>query len=81
MIIYVCDMCEEKIPIVKKKDIFTRREIEVLDEGKIKCEMLDLSHIPKNNKAHLCKTCAQIVSAKIDNELLKFKLSAMGGKL
>lgn len=77
MIVYVCDMCEERIPIVKKKDIFTGREIEVLDEGKLECEMIDLSNISRNKGSCLCKKCAKIISTQIDNELLKFKLSML----
>lgn len=78
MVVYLCDMCEEKIPIVKKKNIFSGREIEILDEGKLDCEMIDLSYLPKNKRAHLCKKCAKIISTQIDNELLKLKLSVLG---
>ena len=77
MIVYLCDNCEEKIPIVKKKDIFTGREIEVLDEGKIECEMINLSNISKFKGALLCKKCAKIISTQRDNELLKFRLSVL----
>lgn len=77
MIVYLCDNCGEKIPIVKKKDIFTGHEIEVLNEGKIECEMINLSNISKCKGTLLCKKCAKIISTQIDNELRKFKLSVL----
>ena len=77
MIVYLCNNCEEKIPIVKKKDLFTGCEIELLDEGKIECEMINLSNVSKSKSTHLCKKCAKIISTQIDNELLKFKLSVL----
>lgn len=49
----------------------------MLNEGKIECEMINLSNISKCKGTLLCKKCAKIISTQIDNELRKFKLSVL----
>lgn len=79
MIVYKCDECGMEIPIIKKR-IFGQ-EVEVLDCGKIKCEQLPTeNHLPLMADVHLCKSCANAISARIDYELLKLKTEILQGR-
>lgn len=76
MQIHLCDVCERKIPVIKKK-IFGI-ETEVLDRGKVVCNEWNVKNLFL--KRDLCKTCAEIISKTLDYELLKLKSEYnMGG--
>ena len=75
MIVYKCDECGIEIPIIKKEIL--GREIEMFDCGQLKCEQINLSTVMLNPNYHLCKTCAQKLSAQIDYELLKYKMEIL----
>ena len=70
MIVHKCDICGCEIPIVKKK-IFGI-ETEVLDRGKIRCKELNCSKLFE--RVDICKSCAEVLSSKLDYELLKIRL-------
>ena len=75
MIVYKCDECGKEIPLVKR-EIFGK-EIEVFDCGQLKCEQINLSTVMLNPNYHLCKTCAEKISAQLDYELLKYKMEIL----
>lgn len=78
MIKYFCDSCGAEIPIVKKINPLTNKEIEVLDVGVLKCKQIDISCLNNHNlNTHTCKHCAEKISLQIDNELLNLRLSLL----
>lgn len=61
---YVCDCCENEIPMIKKKDMFGI-EREFVQTGEIKSLKTNMSQFGID----LCKECAH----KIDVDILEFK--------
>lgn len=75
MIVFKCNECGIEIPIIKK--IIFGQEVEILDYGQLKCEQLTINRNYLNTNVHLCKTCVKALSARIDYELLKFKMEVL----
>lgn len=75
MIKYICNVCGAEIPKVKKRNPLTGEEFCVVDIGRIKLNELDVSKVQLfDADTHICKTCAEMLSAKIDYNLLQLKM-------
>lgn len=72
MNVCICDNCKKEIPIAKKKNVIGLT-VDVIDRGAVKCEQWNVSNLFKD--FDLCRSCAELISVRLDNEFLKMRLN------
>ena len=79
MIVYKCDNCGAEIP-TEKRETLSGDIVDVPDVGHLECKEIKLTILNSIHNMHLCKSCANMLSAQIDYEVLKFKTETLQGR-